>query len=85
MDRKFENLTKDSEQPPRYHVFIFSGKTNNFEFFGQNLWKLPNCMQYFGSYNVEGVAKSQVEAEMRWVEVGGVVQSWLELGGGQWC
>ena len=26
-------------------------------------------MQYFGSYNVEDVAKSWVDAEIRWVEV----------------
>ena len=32
--------------------------------------KLPNYVQYFGSYNIEGVAESWVEAEMSWVEVG---------------
>ena len=34
-------------------------------------------MQYFGSYNVEGVAESLVEAEMTRVKV-------VELGGGRW-
>ena len=59
----------------------FSGKTNNFDFFGLNLpkngffglnlRKLSNYVRYFGSNNVEGVAESWVEAEMSWVEVGG--------------
>ena len=31
---------------------------------------MANYVQYFGSYNVEGVAEIRVEAEMRWVEVG---------------
>ena len=44
---------------------------NNFEFFGLNLGKLPNCMGYFVSNNIEGVAESWVEAEMSWVEVDG--------------
>ena len=48
-------------------------KTDNFEFgnfyfFGLNLGKLPNYVQYFGSNNVEGVAESWVEAEMSWVD-----------------
>ena len=43
---------------------------DNVRFFGLNLGKLPNCVQYFGSNNVEGVAESWVEAEMSWVEVG---------------
>ena len=40
-------------------------KTGNFEFVGLNLGKLANCVWYFGSNNVEGVAESWVEAEMR--------------------
>ena len=34
---------------------------------------MPNYVRYFGSYNVEGVAGSRVEAVMSWVEgvVGG--------------
>ena len=47
----------------------FSGKTDNFEFFGVNLGKLPNYVQHFGSYNIEGVAESSVEAEISRVEV----------------
>ena len=46
-------------------------------------------MQYFGSNNVEGVAKSWVEAEMSWVEyemswveVDEAGWEWMELGGG---
>ena len=42
----------------------------NFEFFHLNLGKLRNYMSYFGSNNVEGVAKNSVEAEMSWLEVG---------------
>ena len=40
-------------------------------------------MQYLGSNNVEGVAESWVEAELRWVmevELGGVGWSWMEVG-----
>ena len=51
----------------------FSVKTDNFEFFDLNLGKLPNYVQYFGSYDVEGVAESWVEldeAGWSWVEVG---------------
>ena len=47
----------------------FSVKIDNFEFFEQNLGKLPNYVQYFGSNNVESVAKSWVEAKMSWMEV----------------
>ena len=61
--RNFKNLSSDLESaPPRYHACQFSGKTKNFEFFGLNLGKLPNYVRYFGSYNVEGVAESCMEA-----------------------
>ena len=46
--------------------------------FSQNLGKLSNYVQYFGSNIVEGVAESWVEAEMSWVEV---EMSWEELDG----
>ena len=70
--RNFKNLSTDSESaPPRYHVSQFSVKTDYLEFFGLNLGKWPNYVQYFGSNNVEGVAKSWVEAEMSWVNVDG--------------
>ena len=60
-----ENRSLYSESaPPRYHVTQFSVKMYNFEFFGLNVGKLPNYVQYFGSNIVEGVAKSWVEAEM---------------------
>ena len=39
--QNFENLSLDLESaPPIYHVY--SGKTNNFEFFVLNLRKLPS-------------------------------------------
>ena len=58
-DRNFKNLIADLESaPPRYHVYQFSVKTDNFESFGLNLGKLPSYMQYFGSNNDEGVAES---------------------------
>ena len=41
-------------------------------------------MQYFGSNIVEGVAESQVEAEMSWMEEGGAGWEGMELGGGGW-
>ena len=40
-------------------------------------------MQYFGSYNVKGVAESWEEAEMSWVEVDGAGWRWMVLGGGE--
>ena len=42
---------------------------DNFEFIGLNLGKLLNYVRYFGSNNVEDVAKNWLEAEMSWVEV----------------
>ena len=54
---------------------------DNFKIFGLNLGKLRNYVRYFSSNNVEGVAKSWVEAEMTWVELGG---GWNKLGGAGW-
>ena len=71
-------MSLDSESaPPRYHVSQFSVKMDNFEFFGLNLGKLPNYVQYFGSNIVEGVAESLVEADMSWVEVDGTGWRWV--------
>ena len=42
---------------------------DNFEFIGLNLEKLLNYVRYFGSNNVEGVAKNWLEAGMSWAEV----------------
>ena len=68
--RNFKNLNPDTEsEPPRYRVYQFSVKMDNFEFFGLNLGKLPNYVRYFGSNNVEAVAESWMETEMSWVEV----------------
>ena len=68
---EFQKSSVDLESaPPGYHVLQFSGKTDNSEFFHLNFEKLPNYTQYFGSNNVEGVAKNSVEAEMSWLEVG---------------
>ena len=53
-----------------YHMCQFSGKMN-LQFFGLNLGKLPNYVQYFGSNNIEGVVESWVEAEMSCMEVDG--------------
>ena len=61
----------------------FQSKWTTFNFFGINLGKLPNYVQYFGSNIVEGVAESWVETGMSWGEVdgaGGTGWSWLELG-----
>ena len=66
-DRNFKNLIPDSESAL---VCQCSVEMDNFQFFGLNLGKLPNYVRYFGSYNVECVAESWVEAEMSWVEVG---------------
>ena len=61
----FKNPTLGSEStPPIYHTCQFSVKMDSFSFFGLNLGKLSNYVQYFGSNIVEGVAESWVEAEM---------------------
>ena len=57
--------------PPINHVCQFLVKIENFSFFGLNLGKLPNYVQYFGTNIVEGIAESWVEADMSWVEVDG--------------
>ena len=80
--RNLEILSLDSESaPPIYHKCQISDKTDNFEFFGLNFGKFPNHVPYFGSYNVEGVAESWVEAEKNWVEV---EMSWVEMDGAGW-
>ena len=72
----FKNLSPDLETAPRtYHVCQFLVKAESVEFFGLNLGKLPNCMRYFRSNNVEGVAES-------WVELGRAEWRWMELSGG---
>ena len=69
--RNFKNLSLDLEPtPPKYHMCQFSVKMDIY-FFGLNLGKLPNYVQYFGSNIVEGVAESWMEVEMSWVEVDG--------------
>ena len=84
-DQNFKNLSLDSESaPPIYHVCQFSVKMDNFKFFGLNLGKLPNYVQYFGSKIVEGVAESWVEVEMSWVKVGGAGWRWMEVDGAGW-
>ena len=45
----------------------------NFKFFGLNLGKLPNYVQYLGSNIVEDVAES-------WGEVDGAGRSWVKVG-----
>ena len=78
--RNFKKLSEDLESaPPRYHEWQFSGKTDKFEFFHLNFGKLPNYMLYFGSNNVEGVAKNSVETEMSWVEVGPLFSNTLKF------
>ena len=55
----------------------YSVKIHNSEFFGPNLGKLPNFVQYFGSNDVEDVAESWAEVEMSWVEVDGAGWRWV--------
>ena len=56
----------------------YSVKMHNSEFFGPNLEKLPNFVQYFGSNDVEDVAESWAEVEMSWVEVDGAGWRWVD-------
>ena len=66
------NVSLDSISAPSiYQVSQCSVKMDSFTFYGLNLGKLSNYLQYFGSNNVEGVAESWVEAEMSWVVLGG--------------
>ena len=53
-----------------WYVWQFSDKTVTSEFFHLNFVKLPNYIWYFGSNNVEDVAKKSVETEISWVELG---------------
>ena len=79
--RNFKNLSLHSKSAPSiYHVCQFSVKMDSFNFFGLNLGKLPNYVQYFNSNNVEGIAESWVGldgAEWSWVKVDGAVWSWV--------
>ena len=57
----FKYLSADSRSTPlRENVCKFSVKINEFEFFDLmvKLGKFPNYVQYFGSNNIEDVAKS---------------------------
>ena len=72
--RNFKNISLDSKSKPAiYHLCQFSVKMDNL-FFGLNLGKLPNYVQYFCPNIVEGVAERWVVAERadwRWMELGG--------------
>ena len=62
--RNVKNLSLDSKSVPQtYFVSQFSIRMDNFKFFGLNLGKLSNYMQYFGSNIVESVAESWVEVD----------------------
>ena len=78
--RNFKNVNPVSESaPPRYHVCHFSVKTDNFEFFGLNLGKLPNYMQYIGFNNVEGIVESWIEINMSRMEGDGARWRWVHV------
>ena len=63
--RNFKNLTQDSESASlRYYVHQYLVKMDNIKFFGLNLCRLPNYVQYFGSNIVESVAESWLETDM---------------------
>ena len=80
--RNFKNLSLDLESTsPIYHVYQLSVKMDDFYIFGLNFGKFLNCVQYFGSNIVEGVAESWVEAKMGW---GGCGWSWVEVAGARW-
>ena len=73
--QNFKNLSLDSKSaPPRYHVSQFSVKMDNFEFFDQNLGKLPNYVRYFGTNIVEVLQRAGWRlkwAGWRWMELVG--------------
>ena len=80
----FKNLCLDLySTPPRYHMWQFSAKMDDFEFFCLNLRKLPNHLRYFGLNIFEGVADTWVEAKISWVEVE-MSYMWMEQGGAGW-
>ena len=62
-------MSEQESAPQRYLCAKFQSKRTILNFFGLNLGKLPNYVQYFCSNNVEGVAENWMEAEMCWVEV----------------
>ena len=76
-DWNFKDLSLDSESTlPIYHLCQFLVKIDGFQFFGLNLGKFANYVQYFDS-NIEGVADSWVEGEMSWVEVDEAGWRWV--------
>ena len=54
-------------------------KMNNYDFFGLNLGKLPNYLQYFCSNNVERAKWGLKWAGWRWMEPVELGMSWVEV------
>ena len=49
--RNFENLTRDAESaPPRYYMCLFSGTTDQFDFFGANFLKKKILVSEFQNF-----------------------------------
>ena len=76
--RNFKTVSQDLESLPPGYVCQVSYKLDSFEIFVLDLGKLLNYVRYFGSYNVQGVAESYVEAEIGWVELGGTGCKWAQ-------
>ena len=59
-------------------------KMNNYEFFGLNLGKLHNYLQYFCSNNVERAKWGLKWAGWRWMELVEIGMSWVEVDWAGW-
>ena len=88
---KTDNFEFVGPNLPRNGFGINTSNISCFPIFSQiweNLGKLPNDAQHFGSNIVEGVAESWAEIEMSWLEVlwswVDVEMSWVEVDGAGW-
>ena len=64
----------------RYHVCQFSGKTNNFKFFGLNFGEIAQLRAIFWFLRRRGCCNVMGGGEWSWVELGGGAWSWVEVG-----
>ena len=57
--QNYKNVSPDMESALLiYQAYQFLDKMVNFGFFSLNFGEFPKYVQYFGSFNIDGVAKS---------------------------